>query len=115
MNIVFLVITYSKAARQALRNVCNRHEDVVVRRFGRAALFEATEFGAFCALRLRATGEGDVQVERTEPLNEFESRFERARRAAAAFEARESPYTPYAKFAAGTDHPAPEAMRDREL
>ncbi|WP_439027805.1 DUF7855 family protein [Haloarchaeobius sp. DT45] len=112
---MFLVITYSKAARQTLRNVCNTHEDVVVRRFGRAALFEATEFGAFCALRLRRKYGTDVQVEQTEPLNEFESRFERARRAAAAFEGRDSPYTPYAKFAAGTEHPSPHTMRDREL
>nr|WP_303647597.1 hypothetical protein [Haloarchaeobius amylolyticus] len=110
-----MVITYSKAARQTLRNVCTAHEDVVVRRFGRAALFEQTEFGAFCALRLRARYGADVQVERTEPLNEFEPRFERAHRAATAFEERASPYTPYAKFAVGTDHPSPEAMRETDL
>ncbi|WP_435334574.1 hypothetical protein [Haloarchaeobius sp. TZWWS8] len=112
---MFLVIAYSKASRQTLRNICNTHEDVVVRRLGRAVLFERTEFGAFCALRLRARFGADVRVERTEPLNEFEPVFDRVRRAAEAFESRESPYTPYEKFAVGTDHPTAESMRRRQL
>ncbi|WP_435360167.1 hypothetical protein [Haloarchaeobius sp. DFWS5] len=112
---MFLVITYSKAARQTLRNVCTTHEETVVRRLGRAALFERTEFGAFCVLRLREKYGDAVQVERTEPLNEFESAYERARAAAEAYEARESPYTPYEKFSTGTEHPSVATMRDREL
>ncbi|WP_435348151.1 hypothetical protein [Haloarchaeobius sp. HRN-SO-5] len=112
---MFLVITYSTVARQTLRNVCREHDDTVVRHFGRAALFSRTEFGAFCALRLRAKHGDDVQVERTEPLNEFEPAFERVRVAAEAYEDRASPYTPYERFAAGTDYPAPDAMREREL
>lgn len=102
-------------SRQTLRNVCNAHEDVVVRRFGRAALLEATEFGAFLALRLREKHGADVQVERTEPFNEFESVPERVREAARAYERRENPSTPYAKFAAGTNHPDPEELRGREV
>ncbi|MFC6726688.1 hypothetical protein ACFQE1_20415, partial [Halobium palmae] len=69
---MLLVVTYSRAARTTLRNVCRTHEGSVVRRFGRAALLESTEFGAFLALRLREKHADDVQVERTEPLNEFE-------------------------------------------
>ncbi|WP_101295737.1 DUF7855 family protein [Halegenticoccus soli] len=112
---MLLVVTYSRAARQTLRNVCRSHDETVVRRFGRAALFEGTEFGAFLALRLREKHGGDVQIERTTPLNEFETVPERVREAAAAYEAREHPSTPYAKFAAGTDHPGPERLRRREL
>ena len=112
---MFLVITYSTSARETLRNVCRAHEDAVVRRFGRAALFDRTEFGAFCALRLRAKHGGDVQVERTEPLNEFEPTYERVRAAAEAYERRDSPYTPYERFATGTEHPSPGEMRAREL
>jgi hypothetical protein len=112
---VLLVVTYSRAARQTLRNVCNGHEETVVQRFGRAALLKATELGAFLALRLRAKHAGDVQVERTAAFNEFEAAPESVREAAAAYENREHPSTPYAKFAAGTDHPDADAMRDREL
>jgi hypothetical protein len=112
---VLLVVTYSKSARQALRNTCRAHEDAVVRRFGRAALFEATEFGAFLALRLREAHGGDVQVERTRPLNEFREVPEPVREAATAYADREQPSTPYEKFAAGTDHPDPDAMRDTDL
>lgn len=108
-------MTYSRAARTTLRNACRAHDDAVVRRFGRAALFEATAFGAFLALRLRAKHGDDVQVERTRPFNEFASVSESVREAADAYEARENPSTPYAKFAAGTDHPAPETLRDRDL
>lgn len=112
---MLLIVTYSAAARTALRNVCRAHEDAVVRRFGRAALFEATEFGAFLALRLREKHGGDVQVERTVPFNEFEAVPEAVRAAATAYEDRDEKATPYASFAAGTDHPAPEALRDAEL
>jgi hypothetical protein len=112
---VLLVVTYSQAARQTLRNVCNGHEETVVQRFGRAALLEATELGAFLALRLRAKHAGDVQVERTAAFNEFEDAPESVRDAATAYEDREHPSTPYAAFAVGTDHPAPDSMRDTDL
>ena len=112
---MLLVVTYSRAARQTLRNVCNAHEEAVVQRFGRAALLEATQLGAFLALRLRAKHAGDVQVERTAPFNEFSDVPEAVRDAATAYEDRENPSTPYAKFAVGTDHPDPESMRDVEL
>lgn len=112
---MLLVVTYSQAARQTLRNVCNSHETAVVQRFGRAALLEATELGAFLALRLRAKHDGDVQVERTAPFNEFSDVPEAVRHAATAYENRENPSTPYAKFATGTDHPGVESMRDSDL
>ena len=112
---MLLVVTYSSAARQTLRNVCDAHEEVVVRRFGRAALFEATELGALLALRLAERHESAVQVERTRPFNEFDDAPERVREAARAYEERSSRHTPYAKFAAGTDHPQPEELADREL
>lgn len=112
---MLLVITYSRAARGSLRNVARTHEAVVVRRFGRAALFRETELGAFLALRLRAKHGGDVQIERTGPFNEFEAVPESVRDAAAAYEERERRSTPYAKFAVGRDLPAPDEMRDAEL
>lgn len=112
---MLLVVTYSQSARQTLRNVCNAHEETVVQRFGRAVLLEPTELGAFLALRLRAKHAGDVQVERTAPFNEFEDAPRDVRAAATAYEDRENPGTPYAKFAVGTDHPDPDAMRDAEL
>jgi hypothetical protein len=112
---VLLVVTYSRAARTTLRNVCASHEETVVRRFGRAALLRETEFGAFLALRLREKHGGDVQIERTAPLNEFETVPDRVREAATAYEDRETASTPYAAFATGRDHPAPETMRDAEL
>jgi hypothetical protein len=115
VRVVLLVVTYSRAARQTLRNVCNAHEDCVVRRFGRAALLAETELGAFHALRLREKHGGDVQVERTAPLNEFSEVPERVRSAAAAYESRDAPSTPYGRFATGTGHPEPDAMRDAEL
>ena len=111
---MLLVITYSQPARQTLRNVCNAHEEHVVRRLGRAALLESTEFGAFLALRLRAKHE-HVQIERTAPFNEFRDVSESVRDAARAYENREQASTPYARFAAGTDHPSPDEMRDVEL
>lgn len=112
---MLLVITYSRAARGTLRNVCRAHEDVVVRSFGRAALFEATEFGAFQALRLREKHGEAVQVEHTRPFNEFEATSERVRDAARAYEARETPSVPYERFAAGRDLPDPETMRGTDL
>ena len=68
---MLLVVTYSRGARTSLRNVCRTHGESVVRRFGRAALLEETEHGAFLALRLREKHPDDVQLERTEPFNEF--------------------------------------------
>lgn len=112
---MLLVVTYARAARQSLRNVCDAHEDCVVRRFGRAALLRETEFGAFQALRLREKHGGDVQVERTAAFNEFADAPDRVREAARAYEDRDAPSTPYEKFAAGREHPDPEAMRDSEL
>lgn len=112
---MLLVVTYSRAARTTLRNVCASHEGTVVRRFGRAALFRGTEFGAFLALRLREKHGDDVQIERTAPLNEYEDVPTRVREAAAAYEDRDAESTPYTAFANGRDHPAPEQMRDEEL
>lgn len=112
---MLLVVTYSREARTSLRNACRTHEESVVRRFGRAALLSGTELGAFLALRLREKHGGDVQVERTRPLNEYAEVPERVRAAATAYESRETPSTPYAAFATGTDHPDAEAMRDAEL
>lgn len=110
-----LVATYSREARTTLRNVCRAHEDTVVRRFGRAALFAETAFAAFLALRMRHKHAEDVQIERTEPFNEFADVPEPVRRAARAYESRDEPSTPYAKFAAGTDHPDPRELREQEL
>jgi hypothetical protein len=112
---MLLVVTYSRAARNSLRNVCRSHETTAVRRFGRAALLAETELGAFLGLKLREKHGNDVQLERTTPLNEFDTVPEPVREAASEYEAREHPSTPYTKFAAGTDHPSPTAMREREL
>ncbi|WP_435100659.1 hypothetical protein [Halarchaeum sp. P4] len=112
---MLLVVAYSRAARQALRNSCSTHEDVVVRRFGRAVLLRETEYAAFVACRLRERFGTAVEVERTEPLNEYRDVPANVREAAAAYEARDSPSTSYAKFAAGADLPDPEAMRNAEL
>jgi len=112
---VLLVIAYSRAARGSLRNVCRAHEDSVVRRFGRAALLEATEFGAFQALRLREKHGEAIQVERTRPFNEFAAVRPAVRDAARAYERRETPAVPYERFAANTDLPAPESMKGVDL
>lgn len=112
---MLLVVTYSQAARQTLRNVCNAHEETVVRRFGRAALFEATGMGAFLGLRLREKHGADVQLERTAPFNEFEAVDEDVRTAAEAYEDRDAPSTPYTKFAANAEHPSPDELQRREL
>lgn len=112
---MLLVVTYSREARTSLRNACRNHDESVVRQFGRAALFEATEAGAFLACRLRERHPDDVQVERTRPFNEFTDAPEAVREAAVAYERESGKYTPYAKFAIGTDHPTPEELRNREL
>ncbi|MWV66100.1 hypothetical protein GRS48_14910 [Halorubrum sp. JWXQ-INN 858] len=112
---MLLVVTYSEPARTALRNVCRGHGSHVSRRFGRAALFEATVYGAFLALRLREAHGGDVQIERTEPFNEFDAVDDAVREAASAYANRDAPSTPYAAFAAGTDHPDPDAMKGTDL
>jgi hypothetical protein len=111
---VLLVVTYSKAARRSLRNVCRTHEEVVVRRFGRAVLFEGTELGGFLALRLREKHPGEVAIERTKPLDTAAVP-ERVSEAARAYEDRPNPNTSYAAFAAGSAHPSIEAMRGRQL
>lgn len=111
---MFLVITYSRDARQTLRNVCRAHEDCIVRRFGRAALFEATAFGVFQALRLQEKHGIDIQIERVEPFvpNDVPAS---VREAASAYEDRDHPSVPYRQFAAGTDHPTPESLRERDV
>ena len=86
-----------------------------MRRFGRAALLRETEYGAFLTCRLRERHAGDVQVERTEPFNEFADVPDEVREAAAAYAGRDSPHTPYDRFAAGTDLPEASEMRGREL
>lgn len=111
---MLLVITYSRSARQTLRNVCRRHEETVVRQFGRAALLEATDFAAFQALRLREKHGIDVQIERVEPFAESDVPAG-VRAAAEAYESRDQSAVPYQQFASGTDHPTPEAMRERDL
>jgi hypothetical protein len=111
---VLLVVTYSRAARQTLRNVCRSHAGTVVRRFGRAALLADTEFAAFQALRLREKHGVDVQIERVERFDPADVPA-RVRRAAEAYEDRERAALPYRQFAAGTDHPDPDALRGAEV
>ncbi|UWG49358.1 Uncharacterized protein AArcCO_0026 [Halalkaliarchaeum sp. AArc-CO] len=112
---MLFVATYSQEARTTLRNVCRSHADVVVQRFGRAVLFVETAFAGFLALRMRYKHGEDVQIERTEPFNEFADVSERIRTAARAYEERREQNTPYAKFAAGTELPDPDELRGREL
>lgn len=112
---MLLVVTYSTGARGSLRNSCRSEPTAVVRHFGRAALFRETELGALLALRLRAKHGDDVQLERTDPLNEFAEVPDRVREAARAYESREHPSTSYANFVAGTDHPSADDLRDVEL
>ena len=112
---VLLVVTYSRSARTSLRNVCRTHEDTVVRRFGRAALLEESAHGAFIALRLREKHPEDVQLERTEPFNEFRDVPAAVREAAAAYENRADRNVPYAKFAVDTTHPSPSALKRQQL
>jgi len=112
---VLLVIAYSRRARQSLRNVCRGHDDSVVRQFGRVALFEETEFGAFQALRLREKHGMAVQVEQTSPFNEFDAVRPAVREAAAAYEARDVASLPYEQFRHETDHPSSGEMKDASL
>lgn len=111
---MLLVVTYSRKARRTLRNVCARHEETVVTSFGRAALFEATELAAFHAMRMREKHGLDVEVDRVEPL-EPTGVPPAISEAATAYEDREQPSLPYRQFAAGTDHPDPDAMRGEPL
>lgn len=111
---MLLVVTYTRPARRDLRNVCRAHDDCVVRRFGRAALLSATEFGAFQALRLHEKHGLDVQIERVRPF-EPEDAPDRVREAARAYEAREVASTPYRQFAAGRDLPTADQLRGTEL
>lgn len=86
-----------------------------MRRFGRAVLLEATELGALLALRLKERHGSAVQIERTRPFNEYESVPEAVRTAAREYETSATKHTPYATFAAGTDHPSPTELAGREL
>ncbi|PSP40035.1 hypothetical protein BRC71_00980 [Halobacteriales archaeon QH_7_65_31] len=110
---MLLVVAYSRAARRTLRNLCREHEETVIREFGRAVLFEPTGHGALLACRLRERYPDAVRVERTRPFNEFT--VPEIHDAAVAYEREASKYTPYARFATGTDHPGPETLRDRVL
>jgi hypothetical protein len=112
---VLLVVTYSRSARTSLRNVCRTHADTVVRQFGRAALLDESQYGAFLALRLVEKHGADVHVELTRPLNEFTDVPEPVRMAARAYERRDSASTPYHAFARGTDHPSPASLRETQL
>jgi hypothetical protein len=112
---VLLVIAYSRDARQSLRNVCRAHEQTVQRQFGRVALFRATEFGAFQALRLQEKHGEAVQIQRTEPFNEFAAVRSRVREAARAYEQREQQALPYAAFASGAEYPDAETMKETDL
>lgn len=111
---MFLVITYSRSARTSLRNVTRAHEATTVRHLGRAALFAGTAFGAFLALRLREKHGRDVQIERVDPFVPEDLPAD-VREAAAAYEDRDRSSIPYRQFAAGTDLPDPETLREREL
>lgn len=111
---MLLVVTYSRAARRDLRNVCRAHEDCVVRQFGRAALVSGTEFGAFQALRLHEKHGLDVQIEHVEPFEPADVP-DHVHEAAKRYEAREEPATPYERFASGRDLPDPEQLRGVDL
>nr|WP_159763158.1 hypothetical protein [Halovenus carboxidivorans] len=110
-----LVITYSRDARQSLRNICRTHEEIVRRQFGRVALLGETEFAAFQVIRLREKHGEAVQVEQTDPFNEFERVPDPVREAARAYEDRDRAAVPYTAFAAGREFPSPEQMKETEL
>lgn len=112
---MLLVIAYSRAARQSLRNVVRAHEDAVHHHFGRVALFAATEFGAFQALRLQHKHGEAIQLAKTEPFNEFAAVPAAVRDAAATYEARDTEAVPYASFATNEDVPSPDSMRGSPL
>jgi hypothetical protein len=112
---VLLLIAYSRRARQSLRNVCRGHDESVVRQFGRVALFEETEFGAFQALRLREKHGTAVHIEQTAPFNEFETVRPAVRDAATAYESRDTAALPYKQFRRDTEHPSSSEMKDTSL
>jgi hypothetical protein len=112
---VLLIIAYSRAARQSLRNVVRAHEDTVVRQFGRVALVAETEFGAFQALRLQEKHGEAIQIERTRPFNEFAAVPDPVREAASAYESRETPSLPYDTFATSSDLPSQSTMKNTPL
>ncbi|QZA89656.1 hypothetical protein K0C01_05925 [Salinarchaeum sp. IM2453] len=112
---MLLVVTYSQEARQTLRNICNAHEDAIVRRFGRAALLESTQRGALLGLRLTEKHGADVQIERTEPFNKYRDTPERVRKAATAYENQAHANTPYHQFVAGTEYPSLDELQDKEI
>jgi len=111
---VILVVAHSRAGRRDLRNVCRSHEDCVVRQLGRAALFSATEFGAFQALRLREKHGLDVQLGVVEPFEPADAP-SHLREAARRYEDRDEPSTPYRQFASGRDLPDPDEMCGADL
>lgn len=103
---MLLVVTYSRQARQSLRNVARHHDEAVIRRFGRAALFEATGRGAFLGLWLQEKHGVAVELRLTEPFNEFETLPATVREAAVAYHREAHENTPYSKFAAGSEYPS---------
>lgn len=112
---MLLIIAYSRAARTTVRNICRAHEDTVIRQFGRVAIFAATEFGAFQALRLREKHGDAIQVAHTRPFNEFDSVRDAVRRAASCYSDRETLAVPYDRFASGRDLPDSATMKDTSL
>lgn len=112
---MLLVVTYSREARQSLRNVARHHADAVVRRFGRAALLESTARGAFLGLWLQEKHGLAVELHTTEPFNEYDAVPPAVREAAAAYHREAHPNTPYAKFAAGSDHPSLTELAELEV
>lgn len=112
---MLLVIAYSRDGRESLRNVCRAHPDTVVGQFGRVALFEETEFGAFQVLRLREKHGDAIQIERTIAFNEYVDVPGAVREAAITYENREVPAMPYAQFAKNTSLPSKAAMKSSPL
>ncbi|MFB6111506.1 MAG: hypothetical protein ABEJ35_03110 [Halobacteriaceae archaeon] len=110
---MLLVVAHSRAARRTLRSAAEAHPDTVVRRFGRAVIVADTAFGAFLACRLRTEFGEAIQVERTVPFIAEVDVAEDVRRAAVAYAGRDTATTPYASFAAGTEHPDPDALKGR--
>lgn len=112
---MLLVVAHAKDARQDLRNACSRHPEVVVRRFGRAVLLAETELGAFLALHLRERHGGDVQLERTRPLDAPRAVPARVHDAVAAYADRAHPNIPYATIADRDDLPTTADLHETDL
>lgn len=112
---MLLIAAHSGDARTTLRNAIDAHESVVVRRFGRAVLLEETEFSAFLACRLRVEYGESIQAEQTAPLLPGRDVPADVQAAATAYATREERATPYAAFAANTDHPTPTELKQRDL